>query len=513
MGTVSASASHLTTPVPTEPVAGLPVLRSVFASLDCEGVPYCHWKSNEHLHDSMQGTADLDILVARDSAIDFARVMAELNFRRFAAAPGRAYSGVEDYLGMDAESGQMVHLHVHYELTLGEKYLKGYRIPWEGVLMQRRVRNDEFGVWVSDEASELLLLLVRAVLKVRWRDLLRGSRRVMPDYMDRELRWLADRTSVEEVEVLAVGLLGGEAAGLVRELIARPDAAGLRAFRKAIAPCLKSWKSYSASGAVLRRWYREGLVRSGAVQRALGLRTGVSPRRRVMPRGGVFIAFVGPDGSGKSTLTKEVGSWLGWKLDVLRVYGGSGAHSAGFPRRVMQRLRAATRSREAGSRVPEGGGSNTKGTERVSLARLAWIASLARERVLSARRARYARNRGMIVLSDRLAQTQFAGINDGPRLGSYLEGPASLRRLVARYERESFRSVEQSPPDLVVRLNLPFQVARERKPDTPELQLKRKLELVPRLTWPEGTRVVEVDASQPLEAVLRDVKLAVWEVL
>ncbi|HLV25981.1 MAG TPA: hypothetical protein VKZ41_06685, partial [Gemmatimonadales bacterium] len=456
----------------------------------------------------------------------------------------------EDYMGIDPDTGELVHLHVHYELTLGEKYLKGYRIPWEKTLLDRRERDDEHGIWTSDAASELLILVVRAVLKARWRDVLRGSRAAMPDHMDRELRWLANRTTPEEVRSLARELLGDEAATHVCGLMVRPETSGLRALKTAIAPQLKLWKTYSTSGAVVRRWYREFLVRFGAVQRRVG--AGVSPRRRIMPRGGAFIAFVGPDGSGKSTLTGEVASWLSWKLDVLRVYGGSGAQSAGFPRRMMQRARALTRRQGAGSRAGSlppsrvtrsadvdlaAGPAFDEGTaagsgvdagqtesrspadissvraEHVSIARAAWTVSLARERIVSARSARYARNRGMVVLSDRLAQTQFAGINDGPRLGSYLNGSSLFRRMAARYEQESFRCVEQSPPDLVIRLHLSYSEARTRKPDTPEEQLQRKLEIVPRLTWPAGTRVVEIDASQPLNEVLKAVKFAVWDVL
>src|SRR5690606_8813318 len=224
------------------------------------------------------------------------------------------------------------------------------------------------------------------------------------------------------------------------------------------------------------------------------------------------------------------------------------------PRRMMQRARALARRQGAGSRarsvpperliaaadigvvaIPAAGVHVTAGTEggtgtgeaalrpvddrstvqaqHISLARAAWIVSLARERIVSARSTRHARNRGMVVLSDRLAQTQFAGINDGPRLGSYLNGSSLVLRTAARYERESFRCVEQSPPDLVIRLPLSFSAASTRKPDTPEEQLQRKLEIVPRLTWPAGTRVVEVDASQPLNEVLKAVKLAVWDVL
>ena len=66
-----------------------------------------------------------------DRVLEAARILAELEFKRFSAVPSRAYPGIEDYLGMDRATGTLVHLHVHYRLTLGERYIKGYRLPWE----------------------------------------------------------------------------------------------------------------------------------------------------------------------------------------------------------------------------------------------------------------------------------------------------------------------------------------------------------------------------------------------
>jgi ABC-type hemin transport system ATPase subunit len=49
------------------------------------------------------------------------------------------------------------------------------------------------------------------------------------------------------------------------------------------------------------------------------------PLRRTHPAGGRIIAFLGPDGSGKSTLVQEIRRWLAWKLDIYPLYFGSGA--------------------------------------------------------------------------------------------------------------------------------------------------------------------------------------------
>jgi hypothetical protein len=147
----------------------------------------------------------------------------------------------------------------------------------------------------------------------------------------------------------------------------------------------------------------------------------------------------------------------------------------------------------------------------ISLARLVWVLSLARERRRRALQARRAKGRGMIVLSDRLPQSQFPGWNDGPRLTRWLEMGSWVRRRAARMEQAAFRLAELSPPDLVVKLHVSPEVASRRKPETPQEQLRTGIDMVRRLQFPATTRVLDMDAEQPLDQVLLQAKRAVWE--
>ena len=49
-----------------------------------------------------------------------------------------------------------------------------------------------------------------------------------------------------------------------------------------------------------------------------------SPARRTSPRGGLIVAILGCDGSGKSSVVEEVVGSLGRKVDILPIYFGSG---------------------------------------------------------------------------------------------------------------------------------------------------------------------------------------------
>jgi ABC-type cobalamin/Fe3+-siderophores transport system ATPase subunit len=496
----------------------LGILETLFRRLDEEQIRYCHWKSNEHLDASLTGATDVDALFARAGAQRLAHLLtSSTDFKRLVVKAGRGYPGIEDYVGFDHATGKLTHLHVHYQLTLGEKFLKGHRLPWEGVMLDTRVRDADSRVWVTEPHLETLILISRHAMKLRWRDgflallgheYFRGS-------MLRELRWLAERVRSDQLVQGAEPLVGPVAAALLPGMIGGrgPSIRQLRAFRRHAAPPLTRYRMYSAAGASRRMWLREMTWIWWRVKHwVFGAPTRST---RTPPQGGLLIAFVGPDGAGKSTLTQEVARWLAREVAVILTYGGSGKGSASPARRLLQRFAALTRRGPAGGAAPKTE-PTAPGPERGGvrlIGRLLWVLALARERRRWGTVVRRARSLGMVVLSDRLPQTQFAGLNDGPRYGHWMESPSWLRRLIARREHAAFREAALVPPDVVVRLNVPMDVAASRKPETPTDQLRRKVEVVAQLQFPAGTRVIEVDAAQPLERVLLDVKQAVWEAL
>jgi len=507
----------------TSPRAGgAAALGLVTQLLDCfqaEDISYCHWKSNEHLGPAIEGITDLDILVARENAVALARVLAGEGFKRFRTAPARTYPAIEDYLGFDSDSGRLIHLHVHYQLTLGAQYVKGHRLPWEKHVLDTRLFDEANNIYVAAPEVELVLLAVRSALKVRLRDRLAGGSPLGAGAR-REWTWLVARVPALRVLRVADELLGpAGAAALAPMLTASPPSVRrLVAFRRAIRGALRAYRTYPPMEARLRRWGREfAVVWARIGRRWLG---GATDTRRTVVAGGVLVAFIGADGAGKSTATSAVANWLGWKIAVSATYGGSGVGSAGGLRRVLQRVSAMLRrgrrplrasNEPAIPREPQAAGRSVSPLGAAK--QIVWTLIVTRERLARFARAQRARNLGMVVLWDRYPQSQFAGLNDGPRLGRWLDHPSRALRAIARYEASAFELAERCRPDVVVKLIVPFDAARRRKPDTPPDQLRRKIEIVAALRYPATTRVIELDASQPLESVLLDVKRIVWESL
>lgn len=501
---------------PTPRPVRLGVLRALFDRLHAEDVRYCHWKSNEHLLASFTGATDVDVLFDRRAIIPLTGILGEIGFKRFVVKPGRGYPGIEDYVGYDVATGALTHLHVHYQLTLGEKFLKGHRLPWEERYLATRVRDPEFDIYVADPHLELVVLLIRAVMKLRARDGLKeamGSPYISGGML-REVAWLKARVSEQRLVALGRDLVGEAAAQLLPGLVAgsRPSVSQLRAFGRRITPSLDEYRLFGTGAAVRQMLTRElGIVWWKARNWLLGAPT---KSTRTMPQGGLTVAFLGADGAGKSTVTATIADWLSREIAVVTTYGGSGKGSASFSRRIMQRAGALRRRLIGSARPPARPTSHApaeSSSSPPSLARLVWILALSRERRRRARAARRAKGLGMMVISDRFPQSQFPGGNDGPRLAPWLERGPWWVRATARRERATFRQVDLSPPDLVVKLNVRPEIALQRKPETPVDQVRHGIDVIRGLRFSPTTRVVDLDAEQPLEHVVLQAKRAVWE--
>lgn len=508
-----------------EPALAAPVLSTLtdlFDRLHAEGIRYCHWKSNEHLRASMTGMTDIDVLVERGASQALERILAGTSFKRFTTVAWCSYQAIESYLGFDEDTGKLLHLHVHYQLTIGERYLKGYRLPWEDVLLSTRQWDETNRLYVADPHLELVVFMVRVALKLRLRD-------VVLDWLGRpyvrrgplrEFRWLAARIARERLREIAGPLVGAAAAERLLAMIdaGTPTVPRILAFRRAIQPPLITYRTYGAVAAQRQRWAREWGWRLAKFLRRHGF---LVPTRRVLPQGGLLVAVVGADGSGKSTVTQAITRWLSAETDAVRVYFGNGKGSISFPRRLLELVAALVR------RVTQARGRSNAGRSVVPVRShrgagkswlrnwgdLLWIVTLTRERHQRFRRARRARNLGMVVICDRFPQAQLPGLNDGPWLGHWLRDSSFIRRTVARRELAAIRLAEHHAPDLVVKLHVPLHTAQARRANTPTEQLAQKSREIRALQYPGARRTVDIDASQPLERVLLEVKRALWAAL
>ena len=501
----------------TQTLQPLPQSLALFRHFDECGVPYCHFKSNEHLLEGLAGVTDLDLLVARQRARVGQGALQGAGFKRFASKFAASYPAVEDYLGFDTGTGRLIHAHVYYALVVGEPYLKGYQLGFDDSELATRVADPATGVYTSDPSYEMLLLLIRYALKSRLRDC--AWELVGKPFFDaaarREHSWLANRLQLANLHRITEEQLGKAAGEMIDALVATPPSVSkLRAFRRRAAEPLSRCRSFGPLEVYPVRIAREVSALLSVINRRL-LRLPI-PLRRIHPAGGRIIALVGPDGSGKSTLAEEIRGWLAWKLDVYPVYFGSGDGPSSLLRRPLKAmLPLVRRVRGSRARMGSGGGQSSEelagaAPRRISAVRALWALVLALEKRSKMRASVKARNRGMIVICDRYPQVQTMGFNDGPLLSPWIECRSSLKRRLARWEFETYRRLTLTPPDLVVKLDVTPEASTSRSPETAAWEVKRRRVAVRRIDYGPSSETLEVDATQPLADVLLEVKAAIW---
>lgn len=499
----------------------LDVVRQLVERLEADHIPYCHWKSNATLHDSLLGIVDLDLLVVPTAALPMARVLGEVGFKPVVPVPCLTYPAISEFLALDRATGRLVHLHLYYRLVTGEGHLKGYHLPWEHLLLSTRQFDPAGGIYVADPSVEMILFMVRAALRVRATDRLLGpmGRPHFRGVTLRELRWLKERSSLRRVKDIGQHLLGPECTHrLLRMLDGTPSTRQVLAFRASARAALHPHRRYGGLEAVWHRWVKElGWARSVLSLRYLPMSF---PTRRTPATGGLMVAFTGPDGSGKSTLAGAVAQWLGGKVDVLPVYFGSGQGPASFLRWSLQVIAGiAGRKRY---RLPNRGECAGSGTAGVNVrkeafwwivGRTLWAVTLSLEKRRTLRRARRAQGRGMVVVCDRFPQNQVMGFMDGPLLAHWRDHRSGALRTLARWERVPYEWAEVHPPDVVIHLNVSPEVALRRKPEMSIAEISRRVHANKTLRFRAGTRMVTMDADRPLDELLLRVKALIWDTI
>jgi thymidylate kinase len=464
-----------------QPDKRLAIVRELAAALDAAGLSYCHWKSNERLYEAVSGTTDLDILFAPDTRDAAADVLARTGFLRFSTAWQRRYPGIEDFIGIDPDTGRIVHVHAHFMLIVGESGLKSYRFPWEQHVLDRREWDEANQIYRSDAVSELVLLLVREAIKSNLRQGKRSQGKDRkPSGADREFAWLRQRVSSEALRGEATRLLGMQGSDAIQSLFEEGmSSERLVRLKKNIVATQSANRRYSPVGAwfALRvRSLAGRLIRYG---RRLGMKGLV--QRRTAAGKGLIVAFVGPDGAGKSTTVAAVAKELGRKVDVEQVYMGTGKGSAGLLRSAIQTLRL----RKLGKPF-----------------KVLWAMSVALEKRSRLLGIDALRREGKIVVCDRYPQTDIEGYNDGPLLGRFRDSRFAPFRSIAKWERRCYGQAAEVAPDIVFRLNIGLDGLAQRR-STMNLELiRQKQSGFDRILFPARTNVVNLRSDQQLDSVI-----------
>jgi thymidylate kinase len=311
-------------PAGTAQVAGTPAadwvapfLAALFTALERAGLRWLVVRNHQDLPN--RAGHDVDVIVHPADASRVDPLLRKVVTRQGLALL-RAYAGVE-HETFDVAAGDLSgRLLLHVDFQTAVRYRGRLLVDADDLLAHVRRVSARGGVplRVPEPAMESYALLLHAALhkgalKARYAERLAALRE-------------ADPGGLEHLAIQRLGRATGARLATVR------DEAGLLG----LGPELR--------GALLRH-YPANPVRQASFRVRSGVR---QTRLRLWPRG-VFAAFLGPDGCGKSSLTDLLTERLGGHEDVLkihRVYMGSGEPLLPT-RKVIRRLHGKTGPRAA----------------------------------------------------------------------------------------------------------------------------------------------------------------------
>lgn len=483
----------------------LSIVRNLLDDFHSNGINYCHWKSNEHLEAAVNADTDLDVLFDNKQRDLVTRILEQNGFHLFEAVWYRKYEGIVDYIGFDKQSGKIVHVHTHFHLDIGEVGVKSYRLPWEDLVLDNKVYNEEFKIYTSSPEVEYLLLIVRTSFK--YSPLNKKQNRSIGNHFNIEAKWLRERAKVRSVLEYSNKMLGEEMTVLVKGILESGN------YNESLFVSLKKLlKSYLAEYRLIKtsrvkklqliHFFKQAQYKLGIV-----FKFPVRRYKRHLPQKGIIVSLMGSDGAGKSTQTKEITKELNKKVDVLFMYMGSGDGSKSLHRKFIElifSLRGGKEEHKSSNKLADAEPKQKKLSSRSFIKQFLLsikAISLAYEKKSKLKRIEKERRRGTIVICDRYPQTSIMGYNDGPKLSDNLKSSNLILRTLARYEFESYELAKEIYPNLVVKLIGSLDVLHARRPEMTREEINKKQNGIINLKFDAPTQVETIDIDKPIIAI------------
>lgn len=431
--------------------------------LESSNIKYVHWKSNTNIGQALIGVDDLDILVDPKDQKNLETVFKELMFLRAFSTKDKWQDGITHYIGLDIPSKKLVHVHLHYKLSLGYDYDKCFKLPIVDRYLEDRT-NYKNTVYLPSYENEYCILIIRLVLKNaltpfllmlphRQLSLMKNAKQQgvvqgggYREFLD--LRSKIDSKKLESCLENNFNFLSKETFKYLENLL--NDNSRVFAFFKAgrkLKKELKEYRDYNEFASIRKAFFRLYTIRFFSLLRKFRVYNKIEGKN--VENGGRIIAFVGGDGAGKTTTISNLRKTLKSQFSLKSIHVGKPSMTVkGLFFRVTSKL------------------FSLIGFKNFSKA--LFFISIAINRKKEFKKACKLRDKGIIVLQDRIPLEGITSM-DCPRVDTILNGRFSK---LSKYEKKQYESIKGVDMLFVMKLNPEIALERRPEDDPDELRIR-----------------------------------------
>ena len=260
------------------------------------------WKSFDRINDGVEGKTDIDLYLADGAFHELEKHLFKLGWRKFNSEYWRKFPEVNDFFKIfnNGQKNTLIHFHLHETIRTGDRFLKSLFIPKE-FIKDSIINQNSFRTLTFEKESELSI--IRSAYKIKTVDYIMSLIRFNKDrlfiYHDETKSLIESKRDVINDDFLFdiypeyFDYLNSRS--IIKTMV----------HRKKIRSKYKNFKKYSPALIFYIKLVSSKLLINGKYIKK-----------------GLLVSFIGVDGTGKSTTSKNIYKQLSSQLRVKVIYLG-----------------------------------------------------------------------------------------------------------------------------------------------------------------------------------------------
>ena len=448
--------------------------------LDDNDVLYACWKDLNLLSDVFDGKKDLDILVSSEDAKKLIKLTNDFG----ALILSNRFEISDDliHIFLQGEGDLIFHLHVYMRLITGESWVKEYHLPIESKVLQQRIWDLNYKIWIIPQSLNQEFIILRYLLKITSLTSLYAYRKKRRDAKAHILnskygpsdkvflnlsKLLNDHTIILESDKIKIHYF---AAMKLRRIFLK--------YRRLTVASLFFQRLKGAHARILKKYYHK--------------------EKKIFSSEGIILAITGVDGSGKSSLIENTESHYSKILTTRRTH--IGRPYPNFINKLFQIFRNKNTSKNP---------SLNKQT--TSFLKSVFALCLAILRLHRARKITRLAKKGYLVLVDRWPTLEL-GKMDGPRI-KFNENSNLFIWYLGKFESHIYKKIPNS--DICIVLNVSLKEAQLRNSTRKKVNKESSQEIAQRYYQnseftPKSKNIINYDNTSDFATAKHDIIKLSW---